>query len=280
MPSHPAQAPPSSEPPWGWPSPPGPGLPPGSPSGSFPGPDPWGPPPETAVDARRWGIGDVLWGLLIVIGLSVVFSIPIAVAQLAGVELGMVWITVVSVVAMWAGFFGWPLYCAKRKGLGSLKADFGFTMEWYDLLIGIAAGIGSLVLIAIIGIIEINVAEQAPESNTQVISEATGTPIALVIVVLGAPVFEELFFRGLTYGAVDKRFNRWAALAVSTVLFTVLHAQPAATALGFGLFLARIGAIGLVLGVLRMTTGRLGAPIVAHMTVNGVATIAVLAGGA
>ena len=271
VPPAPPVAPPVPAPDWGAPSPawavdgPAPGW----------GTSAWGPAP----DPRRWGIGDIFWGLGVVLLASTLLTIPLVVT---GAAVDSVWVTVLGALGTWTGFAGWPLYCSWVKGIGTLREDFGFRMEWYDLLLGLGAAAVALVLNAVLTVIESQAGVQA-ETNTQVLTDAEGTGIGVALVaaiaVLGAPIFEELFFRGLTFGAVEKRFNRWAGFVVSTVLFTVLHAQPASSTSGLLLMLAHIGVIGTVLGLLRLFTGRLGASIVAHLSVNAIATIVVLAGG-
>ena len=234
-------------------------------------------PPPAVVDPRRWGMGDIFWGLGIVLLASTLLTLPVAVS---GVATNGVWVTLLGALGTWIGFAGWPVYCSWVKGLGTLKADFGFRMEWYDLFLGVAAAVGALVVNVLLGDIEQQI-DVRPETNTQILSDNANTGLGVLVVgaiaVLGAPIFEELFFRGLTFGAVEKRFNRWAAFVVSTVLFTLLHAQPASTWLGLGLMLVHIGVLGVTFGLLRLVTGRLGPSIVAHMTVNGFATLVVLA---
>jgi membrane protease YdiL (CAAX protease family) len=62
-----------------------------------------------------------------------------------------------------------------------------------------------------------------------------------------APVFEELMFRGILLDWLRKRLSNWKAIAVSAVLFAVMHVYPIAMPYAF-LF-------GLVMGWLRLLTG-------------------------
>jgi len=275
MPDAPPQAPPTGPPV-------APAVPPtAAPWGAVDG---WGAPAPVptwapaAPDPRRWGTGDIFWGLGIVLVASTLLTIPVVIT---GAAANGLWVTVLGALGTWAGFAGWPLYCSWVKGIGTLKADFGFRMEWYDLLLGLGAAAAALLVNVILGIVEMQL-DVRPETNTQVLSDNAGTSLGVVLVsaiaVLGAPIFEELFFRGLTFGAIEKRWNRWAGFVVSTVLFTLLHAQPASSGLGLVLMLVHIGVLGVTFGLLRLFTGRLGPSIVAHMAVNGFATIVVLAG--
>src|SRR5262249_27457942 len=47
----------------------------------------------------------------------------------------------------------------------------------------------------------------------------------LVIAAVGAPFFEELFFRGVLYGALRRRFGVGVGIAGSAGLFAALHPQ-------------------------------------------------------
>jgi membrane protease YdiL (CAAX protease family) len=65
-------------------------------------------------------------------------------------------------------------------------------------------------------------------------SSSTGNPLSIVAsmaaVSLGAAVTEELLFRGLVLQALEKLCGSWVALAVTAVLFGVMHlANPGAT---------------------------------------------------
>lgn len=61
--------------------------------------------------------------------------------------------------------------------------------------------------------------------------------LAAIVVVVGAPVVEEIYYRGMLYEKLG-RWGRWPAMIVSTVLFVVAHGAliiPAIIFLGFGL---------------------------------------------
>jgi len=83
------------------------------------------------------------------------------------------------------------------------------------------------------------------------------------------PLSEEVFFRGYMLRFLDQRTGRVAAVIVSSALFAVIHLNPSGIVVYF--------IIGLVLAFLYLRTGRLWAPILAHMVHNGVVfTIGVL----
>jgi len=64
-----------------------------------------------------------------------------------------------------------------------------------------------------------------------------GLMLAAIVVVIGAPIIEEIYYRGILYQKLARR-NVWLALVVTTLLFTTAHGAlliPAILLLGFGL---------------------------------------------
>jgi membrane protease YdiL (CAAX protease family) len=95
-----------------------------------------------------------------------------------------------------------------------------------------------------------------------------GSMLMLVYVILLAPIVEEVGFRGILLGFLRGRgIPEIAAVIVTAAGFALLHTQytvPAITAI----FL-----LGLVLGWLRLASGSLGPPIIAHIAVNTLASL-------
>lgn len=78
---------------------------------------------------------------------------------------------------------------------------------------------------------------------------------------IGAPIVEELAFRGLGYDALRKRGvpTLWV-IVITTVVFSLFHLEPTRIPI--------LLASGAILGILRWRTRGLGAPIVAHAVNN------------
>lgn len=87
----------------------------------------------------------------------------------------------------------------------------------------------------------------------------------LLVVTVGAGVFEELYFRGLLMGLLLRRGRPWRALLWQAAAFAVFHA------LGFKY--APTFAIGLLLGLLRLRTGTVLLGVVIHALHNTLVTI-------
>jgi membrane protease YdiL (CAAX protease family) len=84
--------------------------------------------------------------------------------------------------------------------------------------------------------------------------------VLLLVVVVGAPLVEEMLYRGLLLRALDGVLARPLALLASAAWFALAHLQAVQFV---GLF-----AFGIVLGLCLQRTGRLGMSIVAHAAFN------------
>ena len=169
----------------------------------------------------------------------------------------------------------WPVIVARWKGRG-VSADFGWRFEWIDLGYGLAVGSFLLFLAAGVGYVVsllVGLDPGADEStNTQIISDAADGPAFFIIAfaaIVMAPIAEELFFRGLCLRAVEKRFGTVTGVLVSTFLFTLPHFTNPSLA-GTTVLFSVIATVGLVLAVLTVKTGRLGAAVIAHAVFNAV----------
>jgi uncharacterized protein len=94
----------------------------------------------------------------------------------------------------------------------------------------------------------------------------------LLIVVL-APVSEEIFFRGFMYGALRTRLSLWPAAAISASVFALLHLTS-----GDFSIVPPLMVLGILLAWLYEYTGSLGPPIVLHMINNAIAYTVLTAG--
>jgi membrane protease YdiL (CAAX protease family) len=185
------------------------------------------------------------------------------------------WLIAVLQAFLWLGLLGAPLYAAKVKGNGVVE-DFGLRFRWPDLPIGAVVGVVSqLALVPIVSLPWIVLLgknlDDLDDSARELADKATqpvGVALLVLIVVIGAPIVEELFFRGLLQRSLLRRTGPVAAIATSSLVFGVTHFQL--------LQFPALVAFGAVLGTLAYKTGRLGPGIVAHMAFNAVTVIALL----
>lgn len=107
----------------------------------------------------------------------------------------------------------------------------------------------------------------------QVITESASIPLQVLMIVLAvgvAPVVEEMLFRGLFQTMIRSYLVRpWPAIAITSVLFAAIHANPEHWP---ALFLLAMG-----LGYSYEKSGSLLRPIFMHAMFNGITILAALA---
>ncbi len=229
----------------------------------------------------RWGMGDIA------IGFALLLSVPVlgifVLLWLTGIDgfdpgepttRDAVVVLVVGLISIQAVEGLWPVFVAVRKGFGAV-ADFRFQFRLVDLAIGPAAAVAMLVGAAAVGAaVSWLVGEELgsdESTNTQILTDAKEYPILLGLIlfgiVIGAPVVEELFFRGLCLRAIEKRWGLVAGVVGSTLLFVPLHYSGGGLG-GTAVLFASISVVGGGLAAVVALTGRLGPAIVAHFFFN------------
>lgn len=218
----------------------------------------------------RWGLWDVMWALLgafvvglLVLGILYVTDAPIAAQVLVGVT------------APWIVLAGWPLLTTMRRGNGPV-IDLGLRLTWADtgwgLLGGVVALLSAGVAAAITQIFVPDLSSSAGDAAQEIQDSGrlTLTAFALLVMV-GAPIVEELFFRGLFYAAVRKAgVSAFWTIVITALVFAGFHVEP----LRFFVLLPT----AVVLGWVRWKTGSTAAAMVTHGMVNAPGAILLLLG--
>ena len=93
-----------------------------------------------------------------------------------------------------------------------------------------------------------------------------------VVVLLIAPVGEELVFRGFLWSALEQGSSRWIAWILTSLLFALYHGDP--------LHILAVLPLGLILGWLRMVSGSIWPSIAVHFGNNAMAVLWTLYFGA
>jgi membrane protease YdiL (CAAX protease family) len=191
------------------------------------------------------------------------------------------WYIVSTLCGLWGGFYGGAWLATRVRGTRSFANDFGLRFRWIDL-VGIPIGVGGQILVALIyvpiaqHVHNFNQQFNAPSQRLTGGSHGVGYVVIGICTVVGAPFFEELFFRGVLLRSLARLFGdvgRWVgpalAIVVTGVLFGLAHAESLQL-LGLALF-------GVILSFIAYRTGRLGMNMVAHATFNLMAVAAVVA---
>jgi membrane protease YdiL (CAAX protease family) len=221
--------------------------------------------------APLWGIGSAIISILGAGALAVVVG---GVALVAGAPL--VVLVIAGTLVPWIALAGWPLFVTRWKGNGP-RIDLGLRLTWSDVGWGVLAGFVGLVLAAIIALITQAIVGDFSSAAGDVAMSLRdeGPPWALMffalLIMVGAPIVEEIAFRGQLFNALRKKgINARWTIVITAVAFSAFHLEP----VRFFLLLP----IGLVYGWVRWKTGSLGAAMVAHGVNNAPAALVLLLG--
>ena len=183
---------------------------------------------------------------------------------------------------LWTPLVGACLIAVRRYGTGSLR-DLGLGgAGWRDLargtLWGLGTRFGTAIAVAPFAPFILKNAETRGNPINDALHGSTFTTIVTIgIVVVGAPLVEELFFRGLVQGALTARFGAWWALILQAVCFGSVHYQYGMSWKWALFTIASIGLAGLALGTMRWYYQRLAPGMLAHATFNAITIIVLLA---
>jgi membrane protease YdiL (CAAX protease family) len=273
-------APQTSESPPFWPPPPG-------------GPDSWGsfgtthPPTPVFAPDEMWPpppgvaapqpvdpgppvlVGPSVWRLLGINLLAQVAAVALSVAvSLTGSDPA----TLLAGEVGFAGVLGLACYRIGRRNGGQWLDALGVRFKWRDIPLGL------VLIFGINQVVNVLVSPLLPDdpdklrTNTEVILDSqhtvVGTVVIVAVVVLMAPIVEELFFRGLLLRTLSARMPWMWANVVQAGLFTIQHLGVDATSTENLITAINIGVVGLVFGYIATTQRRLGPTMVAHFVMN------------
>jgi uncharacterized protein len=180
-------------------------------------------------------------------------------------------------IGLWTALAGTCRLASRRYGTGRLRDDFGFRFRAHDLVTGAGGFVACFLVAGFVGNVFSHTVFQG--SNTGVIRNQKGSDVGLAVVAaiaaVGAPIFEELFFRGFLRLSFETRIGPIGAVWAQAACFGLAHFQPN-QGLGSVSIIADTMAIGVVLGYLAHRTGRLGAGMVAHGMFNLAVTLIIV----
>jgi membrane protease YdiL (CAAX protease family) len=198
---------------------------------------------------------------------------------LAGRALGLpdIAVLLLNLAGLWAGLLGACWRASRRYGTGNLARDFGLRIRGADVGWGVVMSIVARIAGAMVAIPFLFASKRLVGSNQGVYGKVTGDTLSFVvfgaIAVLGAPVVEELFFRGLLLRSLSSsRLGVGGAIAVQSVLFGLAHFSPLLGLANFSV-MAIIAAAGVVFGIAAWWR-RVGTSVIGHATFNLVAVVA------
>ena len=221
------------------------------------------------------GFGVAILGFFGAIGLSLVFA---HVAAALGARPLTVPNLVISQSGLWAGLCT-TAYVVSHRRVGGSIADLGFRAPTRGE-IGIGIGIG-FVGISIAGRVSAGLRSLFPVNGGSHLFVSSRPSYALVYVFgllacVGAPIVEELFFRGVVQSVLTRDLGTTPAIVIQGMLFGFAHFELGMTFNEAAVRCGTVMVLGLLNGWLRFRTGRLGAGMVAHATYNVLVTVTVL----
>jgi membrane protease YdiL (CAAX protease family) len=230
-------------------------------------------PPATIRLGPAFGTWAIAWSSGMVVLAPVVI---VALGGEVGDDLSIPVLAAATGVA-WAIFVAALVFTSRRFGSAAPIADYAVRFRPVDL-VGIPLGV--VTQLALVPLLYVPLQEWWPgtfsderleERANDLVDRAGGamTVLLILVVVVGAPLFEELVYRGLLQRSLMSAIGPAAGLVVASLWFAFVHPSPVEYP---GLALA-----GLVFGAGVFVTGRLGASIITHAAFNATGLTVVLA---
>ncbi|MFM2235872.1 MAG: hypothetical protein RL296_1531 [Actinomycetota bacterium] len=198
-------------------------------------------------------------------------SVVISVLGYATADVVPTWVLALSALTLWGPYIGVLMWVSKRQGSGNFAQDFAIRFQAKDLW-GIPLGMASQLLLVVLVTLPFQLMfpslfnkEAVEKRANDLFDAAQGAWIVLlfVIVVICAPLVEEIVYRGFIQHNLAAAYGARISLFLASFWFAAVHLQLAEFP---GLF-----AFALVLGLCFSRTKRLGLSIVTHVSFNATA---------
>ena len=212
-----------------------------------------------------WGVQMAIGGVFLALGAGIVLGIPaIVIDNPVNGNLSDAANAVVQ-LATAIGFLGVPILIASRWGessVGQALRRLGVRSFRPGALKWMAAAIGAYLFFAAV------YAALFGAPHQKDIAESFGAvPVQVLLIVVAAPISEELCFRGMLFGGLRTRLPRLVAALISALVFGGLHALTGVSAV------PPLIAFGFILALLYEKTGSIVPGILLHMLNNSVALL-------
>lgn len=182
----------------------------------------------------------------------------------------------IATAATWAVFIAGLIVASHRFGTGDPLSDYAVSFRPIDL-VGIPVGVA--VQLLVIPLLYVPLQHWWPETfsddklderASELVDKAGGfnTVLLVLLVVVGAPIVEELVYRGLLQRSVSTVIGAVPALIVTSAWFALIHPSPVEFP---GLFVA-----GIAFGIGVVVTRRIGMGLVTHAAFNAAAVVVAL----
>ena len=167
----------------------------------------------------------------------------------------------------------WAFLLSKAFGTGSLVTDFGFRLKLEDIGWGTLALVGAMLGRIVVAMLLPQETRNPMDDVDRAFQLDRAALIAFSFAALiGAPLIEELVFRGVLQRGLTKVVGAPAAITIQGFTFAAYHFVPS-TGLFTLLYFLSLAILGIAAGIAVEHTGRLGPAMIAHLLNN---TLAVL----
>ena len=221
-------------------------------------------PSKPAFPYSNWGPMAAVLGVLLALGTGIVLGVPaVVIDHPVNGELSTA-ANVAVQLATAVGFAMVPMIVAARRGASFPVAlrRLGVRRFRPSAFKWMAAAVGAYLLFAFVYALLLG------QPHQKDIAKGFGAiPIQVLLIVLAAPVSEEVCFRGMLFGGLRERMPRIGAALLSALIFGGLHAVTGISAV------PPLIAFGFVLALLYEKTGSIVPGILLHMLNNSVALL-------
>jgi membrane protease YdiL (CAAX protease family) len=217
-----------------------------------------------------WGMGDAVIALVgaVVMGVATGFIL-----MQVHIDPKNGWGLLISFIAPWLLMAGWPILATINKGNGP-TLDLGLVAAPPHRRLGLLGGFASILVASALALLiqQFTGPFESKAGDLGINQHGIVLILFLLLAMFGAPIVEEVAFRGMLYGALSKAFiPQWAVVVITAAAFALFHFEPKRFVILF--------VIGLILGEVRRRTGSTTAAIIAHVINNTPAAIGILLTG-
>ncbi|MFT7473470.1 MAG: membrane protease YdiL (CAAX protease family) [Verrucomicrobiales bacterium] len=150
--------------------------------------------------------------------------------------------------------------------LQRVRTGWSLRGEISDVPAGIGVGLFlQIPMMVIVGIVmQAVLGDFEPSGRALALVDGIAGPLDVIVLVLavavGAPIVEELFYRGIVQASLVRRFGPIIGIGVASLVFGAVHLSL--------IELAPLTVAGLGFGIIAWRSGRLLPAVIAHMTFN------------
>jgi len=214
--------------------------------------------------AATWNAAEAIPVFVLTLFLSVLLSAPLL--ALGSCSARFIGATLAGEVAFGITVVGWIRFVnhGSLAALGLPRRPLG------DMAAGLGAGLAAILVaaavIAVVRSLATNILGHTPKDPQQVVECVRGTSLVYLgpVVILVAPICEEIFFRGFLFKGLRRRFSVWAAALISGLFFGLVHFGGP----DFLLIIPSLIVVGVALALVYERRQSLLASITAHATFN------------